>query len=96
MANALQEAYDRTGMKGYWRKWLELQKERIARGRVNPFHIAQVYAFLGKKDRAFAYLQKACEDRSVPLPALRFGPHFDHLRTNPRYATLMQRIGLTS
>jgi DNA-binding winged helix-turn-helix (wHTH) protein/TolB-like protein len=93
---ALQEAYDRAGMKGYWRKWLELQEERIAHGRVNPFHLAQVYAFLGEKDQAFAYLQKACEDRSVPLPALRFGPHFDYLRTDPRYATLMQRIGLTS
>ena len=93
--SALRQAYDAAGIKGYWRKWLELHADRIARGRINPFNLAQVYAFLGENDRAFAYLQQACENRSVTLPALRSGPHFDDLRPDPRYAMLLRRAGLT-
>ncbi|HZS08201.1 MAG TPA: winged helix-turn-helix domain-containing protein [Blastocatellia bacterium] len=92
---ALRQAYDAGGMKGYWRRWLELQQERVGRGRLSPFYLAQIHAFLGEKDQAFAYLQKACEDRSIVLPALRSGPNFDDLRADSRYATLLQRIGLT-
>jgi tetratricopeptide (TPR) repeat protein len=95
MLPALRQAYEAGGVKGYWRKWLELQAELIEGARINPFHLAQIYAFLGEKDKAFDYLQRACENRSVPLPALRFGPHFDDLRADPRYAKLLQSIGLT-
>ncbi|MDQ3817965.1 MAG: tetratricopeptide repeat protein, partial [Acidobacteriota bacterium] len=91
---ALRGAYGAAGMKGYWRKWLELQQERIRQGRISPFNIAQVYSYLGDKDQAFVYLQKACDDHSVSLPALRFDPLFDNLRDDPRYSALMRRIGL--
>ena len=93
--SALRRAYDASGIKGYWRKWLELYADRIARGRINPFNLGQIYAFLGENDLAFAYLQQACENRSAALPALRSGPHFDGLRPDPRYGTLLRRIGLT-
>jgi DNA-binding winged helix-turn-helix (wHTH) protein/tetratricopeptide (TPR) repeat protein len=92
--SAFRQAYDTGGMKGYWRKWLELQQDRIQRGRAKPFYLAQIYAFLGDNDQAFAYLQKAYEDRSMEIPDLRFGPDFDNLRADPRYTTLSRRLGL--
>jgi len=91
---ALQQAYRAEGIKGYWRKWLELLQERIKNGRLSPFYLAQIHTFLGEKDQAFAYLQKAYEDRSLILPTLRFGPSLDDLRSDPRYAALLKRIGL--
>jgi DNA-binding winged helix-turn-helix (wHTH) protein/tetratricopeptide (TPR) repeat protein len=93
--DALRQAYDAGGMKGYWRKWLELQRERIRRGQLSPFYLAQIYAFIGAQDRAFAYLQKAYEDRSLGLAALRYDPSFDDLRADQRYLILLGRLGLT-
>jgi hypothetical protein len=45
--SAFRQSFDLGGMRGYWRKWLELQHDRIVRGRMNPFYLAQVYAFVG-------------------------------------------------
>ena len=83
-------------MKGFWRKWLELQQDRIVHGHINPFYLAQVYAFLGEYDRAFASLQRACDDHSLDVPALRSSPTFDDLRKDSGYSALLQRIGLKS
>ncbi len=83
-------------MKGYCRAWLELQRERIDRGRINLFYIAQVYALMGDHDQAFACLQRACEDHSLDVPALRSSPNFDDLRKDTRFIALLERIGLKS
>jgi len=69
--SALRQGFDSGSMKGFWRKWLELQQERIVRGHINPFYLAQVYAFLGEYDRAFAFLQRACDDHSLDVAVLR-------------------------
>jgi DNA-binding winged helix-turn-helix (wHTH) protein/TolB-like protein/Flp pilus assembly protein TadD len=91
---ALRQAYAAAGMQGYWRKWLELQQPRIQRGRLNPFYLAQIYAYLGETEQAFAYLGKAYEDRSVRPSVLQFSPNFDGLRADPRYTALLQRLAL--
>jgi DNA-binding winged helix-turn-helix (wHTH) protein/Tfp pilus assembly protein PilF len=93
--DALRQAYNAAGMRGYWHKWLELQSERIRRGQLSPFYVAQVYAFLDEKDQAFAYLQKAYTDRSLGLAALHYDSVFDNLRADSRYTSLIQHIGLT-
>lgn len=93
--DALRQAYARDGMRGYWLKWLELQRERIKRAGLSPFYVAQIYAYLDDKDQAFSYLQKAYEDRSLGLAALRYDPSFDSLRADSRYVALLRRLGLT-
>jgi TolB-like protein/DNA-binding winged helix-turn-helix (wHTH) protein/tetratricopeptide (TPR) repeat protein len=60
---------------------------------VSPYDIALVYVGLGEKDRAFDWLQKAVADRSIPLVSLR-REEMDSLRSDPRYAELLNRIGL--
>jgi DNA-binding winged helix-turn-helix (wHTH) protein/TolB-like protein/Tfp pilus assembly protein PilF len=91
----LRQAYAAAGMQAYWRKWLELQQPRIQRGRLNPFYLAQIYAFLGETEQVFAYLGKAYEDRSVRPAVLQFNPNFDRLRADPRYEELRRRLALT-
>jgi len=61
---------------------------------VPPFNIAVIYAGLGDKDQAFAWLEKAYTERSVWMPSLKIDPKFDNLRSDPRFADLMRRIGL--
>jgi DNA-binding winged helix-turn-helix (wHTH) protein/TolB-like protein/Flp pilus assembly protein TadD len=56
--------------------------------------IAIVYASLGEKDQAFAWLEKAYEDRSGSLILLKVWPLMDPLRSDPRFADLVRRVGL--
>lgn len=62
---------------------------------VSPYHVAMVYAGLGEQDKAFERLEKAYEDREGRMTILKVAPEFDSLRSDPRYADLMRRIGLT-
>jgi DNA-binding winged helix-turn-helix (wHTH) protein/TolB-like protein/Tfp pilus assembly protein PilF len=91
----LRQSYTAAGMRGYWRKWLEMQQPRIQRGRLNPFYLAQIHAFLGETEQAFTYLGKAYEDRSVRPAVLQFNPNFDCLRADPKYEALLRRLALT-
>ena len=57
-----------------------------------PF--AVVYVGLGQKDQAFASLEKAYEERFNRLAYLRREPIWDRLRSDPRFADILRRIGL--
>ena len=69
-------------------------QQRAKRSYVAPTMIASVYAALGEKDRAFAWLDKAYEERDFILIFLKVDPTFDRLRSDPRFASLMRRVGL--
>jgi hypothetical protein len=53
-----------------------------------------VYAALNQKDEAFHWLDKALEERSKALIELRESFQFDNLRSDPRFASVLRRIGL--
>jgi TolB-like protein/Flp pilus assembly protein TadD len=55
---------------------------------------AAVYAGLGEKDQAFAWLEKDFQARSGLLAWSRWTPPFDSLRSDPRFADLLRRMGL--
>jgi len=87
-------AYAISGRKNEARKKIDELKERSKRQYVTPFFIAMVYAGLGEKDQAFAWLEKAYEDRSMLLVYLKADPEFDSLSSDPRYADLLRRVNL--
>ena len=57
------------------------------------FSFAVVYAGLGEKDQAFAWLEKAYGERTSRLGYLKVEPLWDPLRSDPRFAALVRRIG---
>jgi len=61
---------------------------------VSPYQIAAIYAGLGDQNQAFAWLEKAYEDRSEWLVNLTNEQRFDSLRADPRFADLLRRVGL--
>ena len=63
-------------------------------GTHNPISVAQVYASLGERDRAFEWLERAEKRRQGGLVYLLNNPRFALLRDDPRYAKLVARIGL--
>jgi hypothetical protein len=56
--------------------------------------IAGNYALTGESDSAFQWLEKAFDARTAQLLHIPFHPHFDSLHSDPRFAALMQRIGI--
>src|SRR5229473_789997 len=56
--------------------------------------IAGIYAALGRKDEAFKYLEQAYVERNGGLILLDWDPTLASLKTDPRFAALVRRIGL--
>jgi len=59
---------------------------------VTAYGVALVYAGLGEKDRAFAWLEKAFAERSHWLVWLRIDPRWKNLRDDPRFPALVERM----
>jgi DNA-binding winged helix-turn-helix (wHTH) protein/TolB-like protein/tetratricopeptide (TPR) repeat protein len=74
-------------------KALEELKERAKRTHVLPYDIAVIYVGLGEKDRAFEWLEKSFAERDEGLLYLRVDPVLDSLRSDPRFADLLRRVG---
>jgi serine/threonine-protein kinase len=55
---------------------------------------AWIYTGMGDKDEAFRHLNQVCDERSPGIVYLKLDPLFDRLRDDPRFATLLQRIGV--
>jgi TolB-like protein len=64
------------------------------RAYVPPCWSALVHAGLDQKDAAFKCLDEACQQRDVWLVWLKASPRYDNLRSDPRFGSLLQRIGL--
>jgi tetratricopeptide (TPR) repeat protein len=71
----------------------ELQ-EKYARHEGPAFDVAAIYAGLGDKDQAFAWLEKGFADRSGRLGRINWEVGFESLRSDPRFADLMRRMGI--
>ena len=56
--------------------------------------MAFTYASLGNKDRAFAWLDKAVEQRSWIIIYVKCDDVWDPLRFDPRFKDLLRRVGL--
>ncbi len=51
------------------------------------------HALLGEADQAFAWLERAYEERDHDLVFLQTDPTLDPLRSDPRFQDLLRRIG---
>jgi hypothetical protein len=56
--------------------------------------IATVYATLGEKDEAFRWLERAFDEHSAPMFGFTTHPEFRPLRSDPRFADLVRRMGI--
>ncbi len=79
---------------GYNRLTLAYANKREATGNDATAATAGSFALLGNRDKTFAYLEKAYNDRDPDLIIALRSPAMDNLRSDPRYKDLVRRIGL--
>jgi DNA-binding winged helix-turn-helix (wHTH) protein/TolB-like protein len=92
---ALREAAAATLPGVYWQKRLEQEMEESKREPSTSFDMAEIFAQLGNKDQAFVWLERAYEERYFMMMYLKVAPNFDPIRSDPRFAELLRRVGLS-
>jgi hypothetical protein len=58
------------------------------------YHVAICYAELGEKAKALTLLNELYENRDPNVTRIKIDPRLDPLRSDPRFADLMRRVGL--
>ena len=86
--------YAKMGRREDARRILEQLIEKSRLQYIKADSIAAVYVALGEKDEAFRWLERAFDEHSAPLYSFGFDPEFRPLRSDPRFADLLRRIGI--
>jgi len=88
------QAYAKSGRPREAEQCIDRLRELAKTQSVRFYWIAAIYAALGDKDKAFAELEKAYQERDWFLPRLKVDPIFDSLRADPRFKDLLKRMNL--
>jgi TolB-like protein/DNA-binding winged helix-turn-helix (wHTH) protein/tetratricopeptide (TPR) repeat protein len=93
-AAMLGEAYALAGDKVRARQILGEIQVRAKREHVSPLYPAIVHTGLGEKDLAFSELDGAVAERATNVLGIKIAAVYDPLRSDPRFADLIRRVGL--
>jgi len=86
--------YAKMGRREDARRVLDQLIEKSRRQYVSADRIAAVYVALGEKDEAFRWLERAFDEHSAPMYSMAYHPEFRALRSDPRCADLLRRMGV--
>ena len=93
-ASAMEQGFRSAGWKSALTKGIEIRQAQRKTGYYSPLMIATLYADLGDKDQAFRWLNTAYQERDWLLLGLRTNFHLEPLRSDPRFAELVRKVGL--
>jgi len=93
--SGLGHAYAVAGNKAETQKVLDHLNELSAHSYVSSYSFAVIYAGLGEKEQAFAWLERAFNERSYFMAVyLPTDARLDYLRSDARFSALLRRVGL--
>ena len=93
-ASAMERGFRSSGWKGALTKGIEIMQGQRKIGYSSAYGIAQLYADLEDKDQAFRWLNTAYQERDSSLLGLKTDYSLDSLRSDPRFAELVRKVGL--
>jgi len=88
------KVYTQSGIQAALREWARQMVELSKRRYEDPAVVGFIYAKAGDKDQAFAWLEKGLKEKSDGIQYLKTNPMADSLRSDPRYADMIKRMGL--
>jgi serine/threonine-protein kinase len=90
-------AYPPLGRQQEVRKWTAASEDEWGRGGTRTFvawNLARTHATLGHREQALTWLERTYDQRSGLVVYLKVHPQFDSLRGEPRFQSLLRKIGL--
>jgi hypothetical protein len=100
LVEAFEQGLAEAGYEGAHRRIADIMAARLEEsagvvppGGFDAFFIAQQYLYAGDYDRTIDWLEKSYEARNPNMPALG-RPHWDPLRSDPRFQDLLRRMNL--
>jgi TolB-like protein/DNA-binding winged helix-turn-helix (wHTH) protein/Tfp pilus assembly protein PilF len=87
-------AYAVAGRRSEAKREFERLKRSSKQRHVDPAMFVPAYIGLGDKQQAFAWMEREYTEHSAGLTGMKVHPVFDPLRSDPRFADLMRRVGL--
>lgn len=89
--SALRLGFTESGMRGFWRRWLDLEI-RQANGATNRVLMAKLWTLAGDTTRALDQLEKAYDERNPAMIYLRSDHTLMALREQPRFVRMVERM----
>jgi TolB-like protein len=93
-AFALEQGFRAAGWKGALRKGIDARLAKRKAGYSPASEIAELYADLGNVNEAFHWLNTAYQERDFGMLGLKTNFLLDPLRSDPRFAELVRKVGL--
>ena len=87
-------AYAHAGRRSDALQLLVELKQRRKAGYIPAAAFVNAYLGLGDNEQAFYWLEQAYKEQSNILQFLKTHPYFDPIRSDPRFADLVRRVGL--
>src|SRR5580700_4476790 len=93
-AAAMEQGFRSSGWKGALTKAIAFRQAQRKTGYFSAFEIAELYAGLGDKTQTFHWLNTAYQEHDWLLITLNTNPELGPLRSDPRFAELVRKVGL--
>jgi adenylate cyclase len=93
-AAAMEQGYRSAGWKGALTQAIEIRQAQRKTGYFSALEIARFCADLGDKEQAFHWLNTAYQEHDWLLIGLNTYFQLDPLRSDPRFAELVRKVGL--
>ena len=93
-ASGMEQGFRSEGWKGALTKATQVRQMQRRTGYFSAYNVATLYADLGDKDQAFRWLNTAYQERDTWLIGLNTDFSLDALRSDPRFAELVRKVGM--
>ncbi|MBW6537582.1 MAG: hypothetical protein K0B11_21415 [Mariniphaga sp.] len=90
--NTVTDVYSNSGMNGILNWIIDLEQQKVP---PNYLRIANWHCLLGEKEPALNWLERAVEERAPDIPRMNCSRDLNILRDEPRFNTLIEKMGLT-
>jgi eukaryotic-like serine/threonine-protein kinase len=87
------QVYKKSGVKAALREWADQEVALSKRRYEDPAFIGLIYAAANDRDQAFAWLEKGYKEKSDSIQYVKTTRWVDPIRSDPRYADLLKRMG---
>lgn len=90
--SALRRGFAQSGMRGFWRRWLDMDVRQTEGAAPDPLRMAKLWTLAGDTTKALDWLDRAYADRHPALIYLRSDRTLRMLRAHPRVARMLEEM----